>query len=262
VFIIKTGKHLHNQKMATTVGEWKCSTPEYSRVSENGTQVPMYRFKLEQAPHDLVLYCSKISEIEFRTELAKLLAKDGEYHSYMAEFFEYILTAFGKLFVKKHAPAAYVNALQHSFLSIPEIPARQQVEYTVVLNPVELTLKNGRFIFVWSTELSMADVEDAVSEVGDIALNPPEDDIIEVNDIDESVDTGNEIMAVRSGQPEVLSDKQYRDRQRVEEARLRAKLAAVRAERALERYIQKYGDYESELSSDDGETTDGGDTDF
>ena len=245
-----------------TVGNWKCSPPEYSKIMENGAQISVYRFKVQQAPHDIVLYCKELSEQAFRADIAKLLAKDGDYHSHMADFFEYLLTDFSKLFVKKHAPAAYVNALQHQFLEIPTAPlSRSPAEHTIILNPVELILKNGRFIFVWSTELASSDIEDSMSEVGDISLNLPEsDDIIEVEDIDESVDTGNdEILAVRSGQPDVLSDKQYRDRQRVEEARLRAKLAAVRAERALERYIQKYGDYESELSSDDGETTDGTD---
>jgi len=246
------------------VGDWKCSPPEYSKIAaENGAQIPVYRFKVQQAPHDIVLYCKELGEQAFRAELAKLLAKDGDYHTHMADFFQYLLTDFAKLFAKKHAPAAYVNALQHQFLAIPEAPgSRSAGEHTVILNPVELVLKNGRFIFVWSTELAAPDAEDAVSEVGDISLNLPEsDDIIEVEDIEESVDTGsNEIVSIRSGQPDILSDKQYRDRQRVEEARLRAKLAAVRAERALERYIQKYGDYESELSSDDdGETTDGTD---
>lgn len=240
------------------VGDWKCSPPENSKITENGATIAMHRFKVKQAPHDIVLYTSAISEQAFCTELAKLLAKDGEYHTYMSDFFQYFLTDFASLFIKKHAPAAYVNALQHQFLEMPAA-AHAQAEYTVILNPVELTLKGGRFYFVWSTELVAPDVEDAVSEVGDIALNLPEsEEIIEVDDIAESVDTGSdEILAVRSGQPEILSDKQYRDRQRVEEARLRAKLAAVRAERALERYIQKYGEYESELSSDDGETTDG-----
>jgi hypothetical protein len=245
------------------VGDWKCAAPEYVRTTENGIQAVTYRFKIKQAPHDVVLYSKDINETTLRTDLSKLLTKDGEYHSYMSDFFQYILTDFAKLFVKKHTPATYVNALNHQFISIPEVSS-PQAEYTIILNPVELVLKNGRFFFIWSTELPVIDVqiEDDVEPATEIVSNVPEsNDIIEVNDIDESIDS-SEIIAVRSGQPEILSDKQHRDRQRVEEARLRAKLAAVRAERALERYIQKYGDYETDMSSDDGETTDGGDTDF
>ncbi len=80
------------------------------------------------------------------------------------------------------------------------------------------------------------------------------DTMIELEDVDSSPES-NEIMPIRSGHHS-MSDKQVRDRQRVEEARLRAKLAAVRAERALERYIEKYGTYETDDSSYDGETTD------
>jgi hypothetical protein len=80
------------------------------------------------------------------------------------------------------------------------------------------------------------------------------DTLIELEDVDSSPES-NEIMPIRSGHHSI-SDKQIRDRQRVEEARLRAKLASVRAERALERYIEKYGTYETDDSSYDGETTD------
>ena len=72
-----------------------------------------------------------------------------------------------------------------------------------------------------------------------------------------------EVVKLRSSRiiPATLERKK-RDRQRVEEARLRAKLAVYRAEKAIQRYIARYGNID-DLESSDGEETDASvDTDF
>jgi hypothetical protein len=77
-------------------------------------------------------------------------------------------------------------------------------------------------------------------------------DLIELDDIEsDKDDEATEVsMPLRSG----LTDRQIRERQRVEEARLRAKLAAFRAQRAMDRYIQKYGDLTDSDATDYTET--------
>ena len=72
-----------------------------------------------------------------------------------------------------------------------------------------------------------------------------------------------EVFKLRSSRstPATLERKK-RDRQRVEEARLRAKLAVYRAEKAIQRYIARYGNID-DLESSDGEETEASvDTDF
>ena len=54
----------------------------------------------------------------------------------------------------------------------------------------------------------------------------------------------------------LTSDKQLHDRKYIEQARLRAKVAKFKAEKAMARYLEKYG-YDSDvLESDSGEDSD------
>lgn len=253
---------------AVEVGDWKCAPPEIKR-STTGPAATTYQFKILQAPHDMVVYTKELSAQAVAAAIPPLSARDGEYHSYMTDFFQMFLTDFPKLFAKKHPPAAYVNILSHTFVSFPPPVDPAPAEYTVILNPVEFTIQNGKFIFTWAVELPTVDVQDElvitdVVEPEEPAAPPA---IIELSDVEDADNADKELpIVIGSGIAAAghrMSDRQFRDRQRVEEARLRAKLATVRAERALERYISRYGDYESEemsSSEDGGETTDVGES--
>lgn len=233
------------------VGPWKCASPEYSRLQDpaTGQQNICYKFKITHAPHDVVIESAPITTVDaLRRTLVGTTLKATDYNSYLIDFFSYILTDHGKMFIKKYTPDKYVSSLYHEFIGFPS--DLEEGENTFILNPVELVIKNGKFTFNWLIEIGgVIDVqleEESISP-NEVAEATPA--ILEVDDIDAPLES-NETISVRFG----LSDKQIRDRQRVEEARLRAKLATVRAERAIERYIQKYGDYETEASSGDEET--------
>ena len=226
---------------------WKCATPEYLRSVENGTQVFIYRFCITETPHDILTVSKGMTQESLRKSLINGSLADHEYSNYLTDFFKYLLATHNRLFNNKYTPEQYVKHIIHNFQNLPIVDADNDIEHTCTLNPVELILKNGKIYMNWSVELA----------------NMIDFHILEVDDVDEGDvddDDANEIIAIRSGQSggQAMSDKQNRDRQRVEEARLRAKLAAVRAERALERYIQKYGDYESDTTSADEMT----ETDF
>jgi hypothetical protein len=243
------------------VGDWKCAQPEIERAKNSPATT--YRFKILQAPHDMVVYTAELSATAISAATIPLTARNGEYHSYMTDFFQAFLTDFPKLFAKKHPPAAYINVLSHTFTNIVSPPDIVQPEYTVILNPVEFTIQNGKFIFVWSAELPSIDLHNESPLTVESTEAERDAVVIELSDVEDGENADKEMPIVMgSGIAVRMSDRQFRDRQRVEEARLRAKLATVRAERALERYITKYGDYESDeiTSSEDGETTDGGES--
>ncbi len=271
---------------------WKCSAPEYIRAVENGAQTFMYRFRVLETPHDILTVAKGLDQDSLRRALVEYSLIDDEYKSFLTDLFTYILDAHGRYFNKKYTAQQYVSSLIHQFVNIPIAESGSEAEQTCILNPVEILMKNGKLILRWSVELaSMMDFEleeasvvetasEAASAPAPVEMAVPTqtvaepvietvataasseaptssvetDVMIELEDVDSSPES-NEIMPIRSGHHS-MSDKQVRDRQRVEEARLRAKLAAVRAERALERYIEKYGTYEMDDSSYDGETTD------
>lgn len=246
---------------------WKCANPEYLRSVENGVQVFVYRFRITEIPYDILTVSKGMTQESLRHSLINGSLADQEYANYLTDFFQYILMTNSRLFIKKYTPEQYVKSIIHNFHNLPIVDGDSNTEHTCTLNPKELILKNGKIYMNWSIELvNMIDFqleENSVKPEG-VKVEPPANtnaEILEVDDVDEEAadDTGD-IIAIRSGRgsDQSMSDKQNRDRQRVEEARLRAKLAAVRAERALERYIHKYGDYESETTSADEMT----ETDF
>ncbi len=232
------------------VGPWKCAAPEYTRVPSDipGQQILCYKFKITHAPHDVVIESAPITTVDgLRRTLVSTTLRLNDYNNYLIDFFSNILNEHGKMFTKKYTPDKYVSSLYHEFIGFPS--DLDEGNNTFILNPVELVIKNGKFMFYWLIEIGgVIDVQLEEEEEKPSAIEA-EPLVLEVDDIDAPLDS-NEIISVRSG----VSDKQIRDRQRVEEARLRAKLASVRAERALERYIQKYGDYETEASSGEDET--------
>lgn len=246
---------------------WKCANPEYIRSVENGTQIFVYRFRIVEIPHDILTVSQGMTQESLRKALINGSLADQEYSNYLIDLFKYLLATQSRLFINKYTPEQYVKSIVHNFHNLPIVDGDSNIEHTCTLNPVELILKNGKIYMNWSVELAnMIDFQLEENSVGveTPATGPPAStnvEILEVDDVEEGdADDANDIGVIRSGHGggQSMSDKQNRDRQRVEEARLRAKLAAVRAERALERYIQKYGDYESETTSADEMT----ETDF
>jgi len=245
---------------------WKCTNPEYLRTVENGVQIFMYRFRIINRPHDILTVSRGMGQESLQKALLEYSLTDDEYKNYLIDLFNYLLSSpHSRHFNKKYTAEQYAKFVIHKFNNLPIVDGDATTEHTCTLNPVELVLKSGKLYLNWTVELaSMIDFQ--LEEEQRVAEQPaeppaalqPNSDILEVDDVDiAAADDDNEIIAIRSGQSassQAMSDKQVRDRQRVEEARLRAKLAAVRAERALERYIQKYGDYESDMTSGDEQT--------
>ena len=239
------------------MASWKCANPEYLRTVENGNQIFMYRFRISETPCNILTVSQGMNQDSLKKALLQYSLIDEEYKNYLTDLFQYLLTTQSRFFNKKYTPEQYVKFVIHNFNNLPIVEGDSTTEHTCTLNPVDIILKNGKIYMNWSVELAnIIDFqleENNTPEAAPISTEVAE--ILEVNDVDNTgnADDTNEIVAIRSGQSggQSMSDKQFRDRQRVEEARLRAKLAAVRAERALERYVHKYGDYDSDETSAD-----------
>jgi hypothetical protein len=213
------------------------------------------------------------------TALVDTTLKEADYATYLPDLYATLFAANAKLFVRKYDPAVCARGTNHIFPELPVVPA-EEGSYTCILSPNEVRLMNSKFYVVWSVELAaeididvdvdvplMDEVVTADSTPAPVQAPAPAPvtqsavqtiELVELDDIESDKDeTGSEAsIPLRSG----LTDRQIRERQRVEEARLRAKLAAFRAQRAMDRYIQKYGDLtdsdateytETDVESDD-----------
>ncbi len=236
-------------------GAWTFSPIQYvKRANPDGTQSPGYIFGITAVPVPLEMIVK-----EATTEHVVARLKEGEFVPYIAEGYTQLLKAHARHFTKSYTPAQCMRLTSHTIQMSPPDDSTVD-EYACTLIPKSIILFGGRFTLQWAATFEPFGIELALEEdeVTAPATVPPQNSpavagtdgqIIEVDDI-ESIDDAESGPSFRSG-PAIPSDRQTRDRRRVEEFRLRATLAAVRAERALERYIEKYGDYDIESSDSD-----------
>jgi hypothetical protein len=266
-----------------TANAWKFAPIQYiKKANPDGTQSPGYVFTLIEVPDDLTITVSDTAAEHIINHV-----KSAEHAAYLSQVYAELLNAFSRNFTKSYTPEQCMRLTGH----VVQISPHNELDadtYTCTLVPRTITLFGGRFTIQWAAtfeplgielvlENDTSDVESPTVPAAVTALSNSTESsshtpamahaalasqIIEVDDIESADDMESATPSLRSG-PLVQSERQTRDRRRVEEFRLRATLAAVRAERALERYIEKYGEYDIE-SSDSGTTdyTTGGESDI
>lgn len=164
--------------------------------------------------------------------------------NYLLELYNEFLKGHGRRFNKPYTPAQLIKVTKHQFTLIGDAKdADTSEEMNWVITPSRLVVaKSGTFTIHW-----MANGTETKIELEDLA-----EELEEVTDIAESDDFLR-----------LTSDKQLHDRKYIEQARLRAKVAKFKAEKAMSRYLEKYG-YDSDiLDSDSGEDSgDDSDSDY
>jgi hypothetical protein len=253
---------------------WKLAPVEYAKYNDGGNIIPFYRFNVLAVPYDLLTLAHTLTPAGLLTALTQTTLKEADYATYLPDLYSHLFAANGKLFTRKYDPVACAKSTNHLFPDIP-VETSESGSHACILSPTEIRLMNSKFYIVWSVEPAAEieiDVGDDVPLMDEDSVSPSASapssnstpaapamiDLVELDDIesDKEEPTSEASLPLRSG----LTDRQIRERQRVEEARLRAKLAAFRAQRAMDRYIQKYGDFsdsdETEYTETDVESDD------
>ncbi len=153
--------------------------------------------------------------------------------SYLLELYGEFLNAHGNRFKKLYTPAQLIKVTKHQFqIEGDALTGLPTEEFNWVFTPASISVnKTGAFILIWI----------AKGETVKVLMNELEEELEEIVDIPESDDFLR-----------LTSDKQLHDRKYIEQAKLRAKVAKFKAEKAVARYLEKYG-YDSDvLESDSG----------
>ncbi len=157
--------------------------------------------------------------------------------NYLLELYSEFLKVHGRRFSKPYTPAQLIKATKNQFTITGDGQSSMpSEELNWVFTPNKIIVqRSGSFTIVWTANGTQTQIE-----LEDLA-----GEIQEVTDIGESDDFLR-----------LTSDKQLHDRKYIEQARLRAKVAKFKAEKAMARYLEKYG-YDSDiLESDSGEDSD------
>jgi hypothetical protein len=221
---------------------WIFTAPVTIRDSPNNER---FQFNITEAAADLEVECLSKESVT-KSPNGSLEAWDplnagpfapATMQSYLLELYGEFIRVHGRRFNKPYTPAQLIKATKHQFkLEGDAINGHATEEFSWTFTPASISItKTGSFILIWT----------AKGDTIKIAMNDLADELEEISDIPQSDDFLR-----------LTSDKQLHDRKYIEQARLRAKVAKFKAEKAMSRYLEKYG-YDSDiLESDSGENSD------
>ena len=252
------------------------SKPQYTRVRNTvtGEPEPCYRFIIHGAQE----LSDTVDRTLYPTHTGHLAHILREQVSYLRKLIDEFLRCNSQYFAKQYT----IDAILRTLIAQVSTPASHGTgdaetdkdASVAVFTPSEFTIHNGKIGLLWTVRyeavcihIPVLDEEDAAASapvpastthvtgtqtqtpasVNQVCSAPPTvldaTDLESVNDINSDDDSqiASEIAPDAHVSQSTLSVRQY-DKRRLKEARLRARLAQYKVERAMTRYIEKYGD--------------------
>lgn len=236
--------------------------PQYTKVlnPNTGVQDPCYTFQIN---YDLKNeYLSFVAENQADVSVQSLHNCVLDNIPWWNTFIQLFLQSSTKFFSKPYTVETINKITKHALNGT----IGNKYPVNVILVPKNIQIYGGVFTVNWGYTLEpMIDIPD-VENVTQISLpevnispvlkNKVINDIQELNIDEIPIESNNTGMPLDT-QLEINSPAKFYEKQRVKEARLRAKLALYKAERQTAQYYEKYGNNISE-SDTDFETSDEG----
>ena len=210
---------------------------------------PAYQFDITSRDENEVLLCFLLeSDVPLTTKAVEEAVKENlsEWRTFLQKF----LTATTSYFSRPYTVAHLERILCHAEVSCishvdPSLPRR------VGCSPSMFHFSSNTLRIHWSAcempaGIALPEEEEDVPPVLELTLPSEESSSLHEWDADTLPEQATDASPTLLGDPAMLLE-----RQRVKEARLRAKLAVYRAQYQMNRYYDKYGD---ELSESDNES--------
>jgi len=224
--------------------------PQYTKVTnpKTGTQDPCYTFQVDFNTCD---YLSFVAETESDISLQSLQKCVLENISWWNEFVQQFLQSSTKYFSKPYTVATINKITKHTLNGTKS----SSYPINIVLVPRDIQICSGVFTVNWvyNTEpmIDFPDAEDVKNDIIEVTGLPVSNENRVVEGLEElnidEVPIGNDSTGSAL---ELESPAKFFEKQRVKEARLKAKLAVYKAQRTMAQYYEKYGDDLSDSDSD------------
>lgn len=234
------------------------NAPQYTKVlnPKTGLQDPCYTFQINYDSNNDHL--SFVAENQAAISLQSLQKCVLDNIPWWNNFIQSFLQSSTKFFSKPYTVETINKITKHTLNGTTDI----KYPINVILVPKNIQICGGVFTVNWGYNLEpMIDIPD----VEDVTISLPELDVSPVlknkviNDIQELDVDELPVESNNTGTPlgilEINSPAKFYEKQKVKEARLRAKLAVYKAQRQTAQYYDKYGNDISE-SDTDFETSD------
>lgn len=167
--------------------------------------------------------------------------------TYLIDLYASFLKIFQSKFAKPYTPAQLLRLTQHSYKIIHDLDsnANDIDEYEWTFIPAAIQLIGNRFNIIW--HLSYKEIKIILA---DDSVESGITEQLEELDINAVVPSTNDFLRLNS-------TTQQREAMKLEKARLKARMAKYQAERAMAKYLAKYGDFsEGETDYDSGSDSD------
>ena len=236
--------------------------PQYTKTTnpKTGIQEPCYTFPVEFQPSDeaLSFIAESSSEITLQNLQKCILENINWWNTFITEFLKNTTKFFTKPYTVEQINKITKHTLNGS-VSSNEFPV------SVTILPKTIQIAGGVFMINWgyTTESVVINIpvfeesDDSVVQLSGLPVSNEVVDGLEELNIDEVPSGGDSTDALQLDSPAKFFEKQ-----RVKEARLKAKLAVYKAQRTMAQYYEKYGDDISDSESDLGTSDDESDDDF
>jgi hypothetical protein len=240
------------------------SPPQYTKVlnPKTGVQDPCYTFQINYDSNSDHL--SFVADNQSAISLHSLQKCVLDNIPWWNNFIQLFLQSSTKFFSKPYTVETINKITKHTLNGTTD----NKYPINVILVPKNIQISGGVFTVNWGYNLEpmidIPDVEDVTISLPEVDNSSPVLKNKVINDIQELNIDELPVESNNTGTPlgilEIDSPAKFYEKQKVKEARLRAKLAVYKAQRQTAQYYDKYGNDISE-SDTDFETSDEGSED-
>lgn len=245
--------------------EFTCSRPIYTKEDISGSLIPTYSFEL-QTSAKIVAILTVSEQKNLQGVLTSALSEEQN-HSLVPTIVREFITLSAKYFAKAYTFEQILKYFTNEVcINSVKMGIMASEDAEITLSPTKLLFQKNTFRLIWSATfravlITIPDLDETMTATTDnLDIKNQEIRTVQIASHPlEGLETIDDIMADTT-QVETFSMRdtsRHYDKQRVKEAQLRARLSQYKAERAMTRYLEKYGDqvsdseWEDDLDSDD-----------
>ncbi len=224
---------------------WKFSNPQLIRNTTQGKTSQFYSFNIDLYSE----YPETLTSTSNIFKSSESPASELINHDYLNDMYSAFLKAHGSRFAKPYTPAQLIKVTTHTYNLMSE--TNPDDEYIFTLIPSKINIIGNTFAIIWTIQVQEIKIE----------FDDSDDLVEEEEEVLEEIDVSRSCPIVTSGTGDdflrLNSTEQDRDTQNLLKAKLKVRLAKYKAEKAMAKYISKYGKIDDEiLDSDDSDNGD------
>jgi hypothetical protein len=230
--------------------------PIYSKHTDakKGTIETCYTFSIEFSTDDQCISFIANDEVDVSESAVRTVISEN--NEWVTQFVQQFMQASSKLFAKPYTVEQINKITKHHY---KEFVYDQSFPATITLVPTTIKILSGIFWVEWDYRCKpvMIDIPVLFESEPTITATNTLPDLEEINEnveelnLDDLTIDGN----ATDADFELNHSDRFYDKQKVKEARLKAKLAQYKAERQMRMYYDKYGNEMSDTDVDSDESS-------